>query len=121
MSKPLPELSKKRVWFLKGNHSFLQFKDPIKIVGSDGSCEAEDVLEHLINFEKRNPNLQVADWKTETVTLNPEGEPALFCLGLWIDHEPREEGSVPIRRMLNDDLLEVEEPISELANALGQD
>ncbi|MBI2057769.1 MAG: hypothetical protein HYT63_02175 [Candidatus Yanofskybacteria bacterium] len=96
----------------RGNHSFI----PLNFSWNPRFEFPGLAMDAIVFFEAQNPDLRVVNWRAETHKFI-DGE--LGCYGIWIDHEPRKKESVPGRRMLNEDLIDV--PISELDNALGQD
>ena len=78
-----------RVWVISGNHSFLGFEVPIRIESPFKGAEL--VLENLVEFEEQRPNIRVTNWKPETHMVKVSALGSFpHCLGIWIDHEPKE-------------------------------
>ncbi len=69
---------------MRGNHCFLKFYELVRM-DTDGP---ELILEKLVDFERRNPNLRISNWRPE---IHPSFGWPCICYGLWVDHEPRKE------------------------------
>lgn len=105
-------------WFLRGNHSYLKFKVPVRVDGFHSDDGIELILEKLVEFEKRHLDLKIINWKPETHAVPLDGFTAdviPHCYGLWIDYEPRE------REEADKDPLNRGPVFGELDHALGQD